>query len=229
MTDPPATTPEKKPAPWRGRRRSDDVKGKCMTVRVTVKDRSKIAEAAGKAGLSVGEFVRTVTLGRKPPRAVKLPLVDRQQLVRLLGEFGKVGSNVNQIAKAFNSTGAVPATQELTAMKSRPCGDAFGGHDRFRLRAVRGGDQGRFRCRRRPPCQASSEHRQQRADGGKGIARRNRRDLRGALQEMEALADGTARRPKPLYHASINTRAEREFKRSPSACRRLTGWKKNLA
>ena len=31
-------------------------------------------------------------------------------------------------------------------------------------------------------------------------------DLRGALQEMEALADGT-RAVKPLYHASINTRA----------------------
>ena len=76
MTDAPATTPEKKPAPWRGRRRSHDVKGKCMTVRVTVKDRSKIADAAGEAGLTVGEFVRTATLGRKPPRAVKLPLVD---------------------------------------------------------------------------------------------------------------------------------------------------------
>jgi Relaxase/Mobilisation nuclease domain len=32
-------------------------------------------------------------------------------------------------------------------------------------------------------------------------------DLRGALQEMEALANGT-RAVKPLYHASINTRAD---------------------
>ena len=118
MTDAPATTPQKKPAPWRGRRRSHDVKGKCMTVRVTVKDRSKIADAAGKAGLTVGEFVRTATLGRKPPRAVKLPLIDRQQLVRLLGELGKVGSNVNQIAKAFNSVSAVPEAQALTAMRA---------------------------------------------------------------------------------------------------------------
>jgi hypothetical protein len=89
-----------------------------MTVRVTVKDRSKIADAAGKAGLTVGEFVRTVTLGRKLPRAVKLPLIDRQQLARLLGELGKVGSNVNQIAKAFNSVSAVPEVQALTAMRA---------------------------------------------------------------------------------------------------------------
>jgi hypothetical protein len=89
-----------------------------MTVRVTVKDRSKIADAAGKAGLSVGEFVRTVALGSAPPSAVKLPLVDRQQLVRMLGELGKVGSNVNQIAKAFNSASAVPEAQALAAMRA---------------------------------------------------------------------------------------------------------------
>jgi uncharacterized protein (DUF1778 family) len=119
VTDEPAMTPDtKRPAPWRGRRRVMDVKGKCMTVRVTVEDRSKIADAAGKAGLSVGEFVRTVTLGTALPSAAKLPLVDRQQLVRLLGELGKVGSNVNQIAKAFNSASAVPEVQALAAMRA---------------------------------------------------------------------------------------------------------------
>jgi Bacterial mobilisation protein (MobC) len=118
VTDAPATTPDKKPAPWRGRRRSHDVKGKCMTVRVTVKDRSKIADAAGKAGLTVGAFVRTLALGYAPPRAVKLPLIDRQQLARLLGELGKLGSNVNQIAKAFNSTGRIPTPQELPVMQT---------------------------------------------------------------------------------------------------------------
>ena len=46
MTDAPATTPDKKPAPWRGRRRVMDVKEKFIAVRVTVEDRSKIADAA---------------------------------------------------------------------------------------------------------------------------------------------------------------------------------------
>ena len=40
------------------------------------------------------------------------------ELARLLGELGKLGSNVNQIAKAFNSTGAVPTPPELTAMQT---------------------------------------------------------------------------------------------------------------
>ena len=40
------------------------------------------------------------------------------ELARLLGELGKLGSNVNQIAKAFNSTGAVPASPQLTAMQT---------------------------------------------------------------------------------------------------------------
>src|ERR1019366_10395636 len=33
-------------------------------------------------------------------------------------------------------------------------------------------------------------------------------DLRGALQEMEAIASGCPNCQKPFYHASINTRAD---------------------
>ena len=65
MTDAPATTPDKKPAPWRGRRRVMDVKEKFIAVRVTVEDRAKIADAAGEAGLSIGAFLRSLALGQR--------------------------------------------------------------------------------------------------------------------------------------------------------------------
>ena len=73
MTDAPATTPDRKPAPWRGRRRVMDVKEKFIAVRVTVEDRAKIADAAGEAGLSIGAFLRSLALGSAGARAVKRP------------------------------------------------------------------------------------------------------------------------------------------------------------
>ena len=49
---------------------------------------------------------------------MKRASVERVELARMLGELGKLGSNVNQIAKAFNSTGAVPTPPELTVMQA---------------------------------------------------------------------------------------------------------------
>jgi Bacterial mobilisation protein (MobC) len=118
VSDAPATTPQKKPAPWRGRRRVMDVKEKFIAVRVTVEDRAKIAEAASEAGLSIGALLRSLALGSAGARAVKRPRAERVELARLLGELGKVGSNVNQIAKALNSIGRIPTPQELPAMQT---------------------------------------------------------------------------------------------------------------
>jgi Bacterial mobilisation protein (MobC) len=95
-----------------------DVKEKFIAVRVTVEDRAKIADAAGEAGLSIGAFLRSLALGSAGARAVKRPSVERVELARLLGELGKLGSNVNQIAKAFNSTGRIPTPQELPVMQT---------------------------------------------------------------------------------------------------------------
>jgi hypothetical protein len=95
-----------------------DVKGKFIAVRVTVEDRAKIADAASEAGLSIGAFLRSLALGSVGARAVKRPRAERVELARLLGELGKVGSNVNQIAKALNSIGRIPAPPELPAMQT---------------------------------------------------------------------------------------------------------------
>ena len=87
-------------------------------MRVTVEDRSKIADAAGEAGLSIGAFLRSLALGSAGARAVKRPRVERVGAGAAVGRTRQAWSNVNQIAKAFNSTGAVPTPQELTAMQT---------------------------------------------------------------------------------------------------------------
>lgn len=51
---------------------------------------------------------------RLPPR--RLPALDTQLLSKALAELGKVGSNVNQLARVANSTGTPPAAAALTPM-----------------------------------------------------------------------------------------------------------------
>ena len=118
MTDAPATTPERKPAPWRGRPRTSDPKSRRIAVRVTDDQWGKLDTKAAARGLKIGGYLRSVALGSAGARTMKRPSVERVELARLLGELGKLGSNVNQIAKAFNSTGAVPASPQLTAMQT---------------------------------------------------------------------------------------------------------------
>ena len=114
-----ATNPRaKRTAPWRGRRRVDDAKTSFISVRCTAKERGTIDEAARAAGLSIGAYLRVLALGKAGPRAVRRPPVERKELARLLGHLGKVGSNINQLAHAFNQKGRVPVLAELDGIRA---------------------------------------------------------------------------------------------------------------
>ena len=83
-------------AKTRRRRRPRKNSSPCASQRA---DRERIEKEAREAGLRIGGYLRALALGSAGPRAVKRPAVEREQLARLLGELGKLGSNVNQIAK----------------------------------------------------------------------------------------------------------------------------------
>jgi len=104
-------------APWRGRRRVADPKTVPISLRCTAKDHAAISEAAVKAGLSIGAYLRSLALGSAGPRAVRRPPIERRELARLLGHLGKVGSNINQIAHGFNRDRILPGFPELLAIR----------------------------------------------------------------------------------------------------------------
>jgi hypothetical protein len=58
-----------------------------------------------------------LALGSAGPRAVRRPPVERRELARLLGHLGKVGSNINQLAYAYNRDRLVPALAELVGIR----------------------------------------------------------------------------------------------------------------
>jgi Bacterial mobilisation protein (MobC) len=117
MSDPPGARAKKKPVPWRGRKRVKDARERLIHLRCTDHERAAIKAAAAEAGFSVGAFLRLLALGDAGPRAVRKPPIELGELVRILGALGKIGSNVNQIAKEVNTTRNLPSWSELAEIK----------------------------------------------------------------------------------------------------------------
>lgn len=75
---------------------------KSIHIRCTPHEHSLIHTRADRSGMYVGSYLRTLALGEPGPRAARRPPVEKRELARLLGELGKIGSNLNQIARALH-------------------------------------------------------------------------------------------------------------------------------
>ncbi|HVA89571.1 MAG TPA: plasmid mobilization relaxosome protein MobC [Chloroflexota bacterium] len=72
-------------------------------VRWTDEEFNALAAKADKAGLAIAAFMRAAALGDAGPRAQRRPPADHKALRQILGELGRVGNNLNQIARALNA------------------------------------------------------------------------------------------------------------------------------
>ena len=73
-------------------------------LRLTDTEYEIVAANAKTANLSLAEYARKQIMNKRV--IVKYELVaDLPELKKLIGEFGKIGSNLNQIARHFNSGG----------------------------------------------------------------------------------------------------------------------------
>ena len=93
-------------------------KDKCITYtkdvhfRLTETEYEILQKTAHDANLSVSEYVRKVLNNQKVIVNYNL-VADVPEIKKLLAEFGKIGSNLNQIAKYFNQGGI--HSQEMRA------------------------------------------------------------------------------------------------------------------
>ena len=79
-------------------------KGRKFTIRLTDVMYESLEQNAVKAGLSVSEYARELLIDHKP--VVKQEIVfDSEELLHVLGDMGKIGSNLNQIAHHLNGGG----------------------------------------------------------------------------------------------------------------------------
>jgi hypothetical protein len=102
-----------------------DPKTRIVTIRFTPEQYEQLSEKANRAANDIGPMIRTIVLGSPGPRAVRRPPVEKVELARLLGAIGtmtashnKVGSNVNQIARALNEGRDAPSRDDLAAMRA---------------------------------------------------------------------------------------------------------------
>jgi len=76
-----------------------------------------IDDKARTAGLSRGSFLRTCALGSPGPRARRSPPINAEVLAHAVAALNKVGSNLNQLVRILNSSGAIGiATQSFAAL-----------------------------------------------------------------------------------------------------------------
>jgi hypothetical protein len=74
-------------------------------IRWTDEEFTSITDKADKSGLAVAAFMRAAGLGSPGPRAQRRPPADHKALRQLLGQAGRIGNNINQIARALNAGG----------------------------------------------------------------------------------------------------------------------------
>ena len=81
-----------------------------VTIRLTDTEFSIIENAATQAEMSISEYMRTQTMEGKENA--------RFEIKKLISEFGKIGSNLNQIARYFNQGGILSSEMRNEIRKS---------------------------------------------------------------------------------------------------------------
>lgn len=82
---------------------SEKRKRSCMlTARFNQQEAEAIRLIADKSGLSVGSLIRRALLDAAPPPSRRRPSVNYKAVAQVLGQLGKIGSNINQLAHAAN-------------------------------------------------------------------------------------------------------------------------------
>ena len=75
-----------------------------IMLRLTDTEYEIVAENAKAANLPLAEYVRKQVMKQKVIAKYEI-VADLPELKKLIAEFGKIGSNLNQIARHFNSGG----------------------------------------------------------------------------------------------------------------------------
>lgn len=88
-----------------------------VTIRLTDTEFSIIENAATQAEMSISEYMRTQTMEGKVNARFEI-VTDVNQIKKLIGEFGKIGSNLNQIARYFNQGGILSSEMRNEIRKS---------------------------------------------------------------------------------------------------------------
>lgn len=100
------------------------------SIRFTDTERTRAQTLCDKTGFSLSALIRHALFNTPPPRAARRPTINEKRVAQLLGELGKIGSNINQLTRQANAgnyqTEAIDEAM-LTLMEIRStCMEALG-------------------------------------------------------------------------------------------------------
>lgn len=84
--------------------------------RVAEDERAEIEAAAEAGEVTLGTFCRDAILKKSKMKRTRKPSLDRVLLAQLLAQLGKVGGNLNQMAKRLNEGKGTGADRIFTAL-----------------------------------------------------------------------------------------------------------------
>lgn len=115
MTNPPQN---KSPKQTQSNKKRSEKRKKTtsLVVRLSPAEHDKIKKKAKKLGVTVSAFLRVQALENASADTLLAPTVDQKLLGKVSAQLGRIGSNVNQMAKRLNS-GHQVAAKELEAMR----------------------------------------------------------------------------------------------------------------
>lgn len=95
------------------RRKSDKrQRTEVLFARVTPEEKSAVVARADRAGMATAAFMRALALGDPGPRARRTPPVNHIALRQIVADLGRIGNNLNQLARGMNM-GEAPEVAEL--------------------------------------------------------------------------------------------------------------------
>ena len=102
---PPAKAAQPLAAPPKPSRSGSETRDKSKVIpsRYSPEEWEQVNEAASRAGLTRSSYQRIQTLQTAPKtRSTRRAPIERETLAKVLGQLGKIGSNLNQIARSIN-------------------------------------------------------------------------------------------------------------------------------
>lgn len=88
-----------------------------FSIRLSQEERAEIEKRAADAGLTIGGYCKSIIFNAPPPRRSRRPPIDKVELARLLGEIGRLGNNLNQIAHKLNMEVLIDLPELQSALK----------------------------------------------------------------------------------------------------------------
>lgn len=86
------------------RRNKENKRTHIICLRLTDIELSVLEDRAEKCKMTRSDFIRNLILNRKLTPKYQI-VIDGEEIKSLLAQYGKLGSNLNQIARHFNSGG----------------------------------------------------------------------------------------------------------------------------